>query len=64
VADCIKNQKFGELGGVYDQGWGMADPEHAMVFLDNHDNQRGHGGGGSSLLTHKVNFLFLNVKNT
>ena len=30
----------------------MADPEHAMVFIDNHDNQRGHGGGGN-LLTHK-----------
>ena len=30
----------------------MADPEHAMVFIDNHDNQRGHGGGGS-LLTHE-----------
>merc|ERR1711963_430937 len=29
----------------------MADPEHAMVFVDNHDNQRGHGGGGG-LLTH------------
>ena len=29
----------------------MADPEHAMVFLDNHDNQRGHGGAGS-MLTH------------
>ena len=30
----------------------MADPEHAMVFIDNHDNQRGHGGGGN-LLTHE-----------
>jgi alpha-amylase len=53
VAGCITGKKFGELGGVYDQGWGMADPEHAMVFIDNHDNQRGHGGGGT-LLTHKV----------
>ena len=34
------------------QGWGMADPGHAMVFIDNHDNQRGHGGGGN-LLTHE-----------
>ena len=30
----------------------MADPGHAMVFIDNHDNQRGHGGGGN-LLTHE-----------
>ena len=31
----------------------MSDYDHAAVFIDNHDNQRGHGGGGS-LLTHKV----------
>ena len=24
----------------------MADGLHAVVFVDNHDNQRGHGGGG------------------
>jgi alpha-amylase len=44
---------------VYDQGWGMADPEHAMVFIDNHDNQRGHGGGGSSLLIKSMPNFFL-----
>lgn len=32
--------------------WGMLSDEHALVFVDNHDNQRGHGGGGS-ILTHK-----------
>ena len=52
MADCIRGNNFGGLAGIYDQGWGMADPEHAMVFTDNHDNQRGHGGGGS-LLTHQ-----------
>lgn len=35
-----------QLNGVYDPGWGMADPEKAFVFTDNHDNQRGHGGAG------------------
>ena len=24
----------------------MADGIHAVVFVDNHDNQRGHGGAG------------------
>merc|ERR1711936_828578 len=52
AAESINGNNFAALGGIYDQGWGMADPEHAMVFIDNHDNQRGHGGGGS-LLTHK-----------
>merc|ERR1712123_91200 len=49
AADCIRGNDFAGLSGIYDQGWGMADPEHAMVFIDNHDNQR---GGGGSLLTH------------
>ena len=29
----------------------MSDYEHAFVFVDNHDNQRGHGAGGQ-VLTH------------
>merc|ERR1711962_966849 len=41
-----------QLAGVYDPGWGMADPDKALVFVDNHDNQRGHGGAGDTL-THK-----------
>ena len=27
----------------------MLDGMHAVVFVDNHDNQRGHGGGGGVL---------------
>lgn len=50
IAWGIRN--FGQLNGVYDPGWGMTDPAHAFVFVDNHDNQRGHGGGGN-LVTHK-----------
>jgi len=60
---CVKIKQcadgFWACPGVYDQGWGMSDPEHAFVFVDNHDNQRGHGGGGS-ILTHKdpVNYRY------
>ncbi|XP_050415125.2 alpha-amylase [Patella vulgata] len=50
IAWGIKN--FGQLGGVVDYGWGMTKSSNAFVFVDNHDNQRGHGGGGN-LLTHK-----------
>merc|ERR1739838_1131693 len=46
LAECIRGGDFNCLGGIYDQGWGMADGMHAVVFVDNHDNQRGHGGGG------------------
>ena len=30
-------------------GWGMMPDGNALVFIDNHDNQRGHGGGGDLL---------------
>lgn len=34
------------------EDWGYIPSEKAIVFIDNHDNQRGHGGGGH-VLTHK-----------
>jgi len=34
-------------------GWGFVDDGNAFVFVDNHDNQRGHGAGGDSILTYK-----------
>lgn len=43
-------QNFDQLNGVYDPGWGMADPGNALVFVDNHDNQRGHGGAGECVV--------------
>lgn len=33
--------------------WGMLASRFALVFVDNHDNQRGHGAGGSTVLTYK-----------
>ena len=50
---CTKiKEAIGNLGmirGMWDEGWGMLKPEDAFVFVDNHDNQRGHGGGGDPL---------------
>ncbi len=31
------------------EGWGLAPSSQAVVFIDNHDKQRGHGGGGNYL---------------
>lgn len=42
-------QNYGQLANLVDYGWGMAVSERAFIFVDNHDNQRGHGGGGSIL---------------
>lgn len=36
------------------EGWGFLASGDALVFVDNHDNQRGHGAGGDSILTYKV----------
>lgn len=34
--------------------WGMlGSSDDALTFIDNHDNQRGHGAGGN-ILTHKT----------
>jgi alpha-amylase len=36
------------------EGWGFLPSQDALVFVDNHDNQRGHGAGGGDVLTHKL----------
>ncbi|EDS43917.1 alpha-amylase B [Culex quinquefasciatus] len=35
------------------EGWGFLPSHLALVFVDNHDNQRGHGAGGPNILTYK-----------
>lgn len=35
----------------YGEAWGMYPDDNALVFVDNHDNQRGHGAGGENILT-------------
>ena len=36
----------------FGEGWGQMSSGNALVFVDNHDNQRGHGAGGfGSILT-------------
>ncbi|XP_071440986.1 alpha-amylase-like [Hetaerina americana] len=62
----VTDFKYGaELGGAFSgsnllkwlktfgTSWGLVPSEDAVVFVDNHDNQRGHGGGGSTILTYK-----------
>ena len=44
----------GKLSSLRNFGtaWGFIPSENAVVFTDNHDNQRGHGGGGN-VVTYK-----------
>lgn len=49
------NEKM-QLSYLSDWGpsWGLiANDEEALVFIENHDNQRGHGAGGDQILTYK-----------
>ncbi len=34
-------------------GWGMIPDGDSLAFVDNHDNQRGHGAGGEILTYRK-----------
>lgn len=45
------------------ENWASADTgflpsKYSFVFVDNHDNQRGHGSGGSTILTYKDKNLY------
>lgn len=40
------------------EGWEMYPDGNAFVFIDNHDNQRGHGAGGENILTYRVSRLY------
>lgn len=46
-------RKHFPLANLYNFGqeWGMYHTDNALVFVDNHDNQRGHGAGGIDILT-------------
>jgi alpha-amylase len=41
--------KEGQLAWLetFGEAWGFMPTDEAVVFTDNHDNQRGHGGGGN-----------------
>lgn len=38
--------------------WGMHPDINSVVFIDNHDNQRGHGAGGDVVLTFRIHRLY------
>ncbi|MBD2093028.1 alpha-amylase family protein [Microcoleus sp. FACHB-1515] len=52
----IDGQTLAQLESL-GESWGFAPSEKALVFIDNHDKQRGHGGGGS-YLTYKNGKLY------
>jgi len=51
VVQKINGQKMAYLKN-FGTGWGFIADYDSLAFIDNHDNQRGHGGGGE-ILTYK-----------
>ncbi|XP_011866201.1 PREDICTED: alpha-amylase A-like [Vollenhovia emeryi] len=55
-------RKMDNLARLYNFGdendWSLLPSADALVMVDNHDNQRGHGAGGATILTHKEPKLY------
>jgi alpha-amylase len=63
-------QLFGKFAGggkladlrTFGESWGLLPSNKAVAFTDNHDKQRGHGGGGNYLTYHNgVTYDLANV---
>jgi len=48
---------------VIGEQWGMLASGNALTFIDNHDNQRGHGAGGDMILTFRTPKLYKVINN-
>ncbi|CAH1276939.1 AMY2B [Branchiostoma lanceolatum] len=60
LGTIFRKQNGRTLSSLKDFGedWGMEWDGNALVFVDNHDSQRGHGGGGPSVLTFRDSRLY------
>ncbi|PPK94595.1 alpha-amylase [Kineococcus xinjiangensis] len=56
IGRVFKTGQLSWLSG-FGESWGFMRSDLAEVFVDNHDNQRGHGGGGN-VVTHKDGQLY------
>ncbi|MED5526899.1 MAG: carbohydrate-binding module family 20 domain-containing protein [Pseudomonadota bacterium] len=57
IGNVFRYQKLSYLSN-FGSAWGFVGDQSAVVFTDNHDNQRGHGAGGSDILTYKDGSLY------
>lgn len=57
IGDVFRNQRLANLN-QFGEAWGFLPGDDAVVFTDNHDNQRGHGAGGSNILTYNDGSLY------
>ncbi|XP_039753161.1 alpha-amylase 2-like [Pararge aegeria] len=52
LSRCFKGQNQLRWLSTFGPNWGLLASGDALTFIDNHDNQRGHGAGGA-ILTYK-----------
>lgn len=45
--DLAENRNKLKYLGTLGESWSLLPSDKALVFINNHDNQRGHGGGGA-----------------
>ncbi|CAG7825995.1 unnamed protein product [Allacma fusca] len=60
IGDVIRQNNGQLLQYVrnWGEGWDFLPDEHALVFVDNHDNQRGIGTGNGQILTFRVSSMY------
>ena len=54
----FNNRTLSDLIDFGEGSWDFMDPQSAVAFIDNHDNQRGHGAGGSNIITFREDILY------
>jgi alpha-amylase len=57
LAEFFRNGNLRQLRTIGGNWQELMPSDRALVFVDNHDNQRGHGGGGG-VLTHEDDALY------
>ncbi len=59
LAPCVRGENGQRLAYLanFGEGWGFLNGMSALVFTDNHDNQRDHGGAGDPL-TYKDSYHY------
>lgn len=49
LSNCFRRHNQLRWLNSWGPAWGLLDHNDALTFIDNHDNERGHGGGGGIL---------------
>ncbi|XP_063696476.1 alpha-amylase A-like [Culicoides brevitarsis] len=58
IGKCFRGKTPLAKMSNWGEEWGFLPSNHALVFVDNHDNQRGHGAGGEDILTYKQGKIY------